>query len=178
MLTIHQTFEQSLLGTEYSVLEQVNTFNELLYEYDLHGLCRRMRYSRHRAARRNTRAYEGRRCATDTSWFIVSFRRVLLGQSRFVAPAVENSLDSLCRAVRGSRNSVRHLVFDGLNRETPKLLHPHRQPAEPLRAGTPPANFSDMDGDLVDAATKPAQGGLNPAADILACVVVERACSI
>ena len=32
MLTIHQTFKQTLLGTENTVLELVNTFNELLHE--------------------------------------------------------------------------------------------------------------------------------------------------
>ncbi len=35
---IRATFKQTLLGTENAVLELVNTFNELLHEYDLHGV--------------------------------------------------------------------------------------------------------------------------------------------
>jgi hypothetical protein len=43
ILTIHQTFEQTLLGTENTVLELVNAFNELPHAQDLHGSRRRTR---------------------------------------------------------------------------------------------------------------------------------------
>ena len=88
-----------------------------------------------------------------------SFR---LGQASFVALTVENSLDLLRRALGSPRNSDHRLVLDGLNRETPKLLYLHRQPAEPLRAGTQRGDRYDLDGDLVDAGTEPAQGKTGP----------------
>ncbi len=45
MLTVHETFKQTLIGTENTVLKLVNTFNELLHETDFHVLCQRKRFS-------------------------------------------------------------------------------------------------------------------------------------
>jgi len=85
-----------------------------------------------------------------------------LDPSHFVVPAVENSLELLRRALRSPRNSNRHLVLNRLNRKTPQPLGPHRQPAELLRTATRPTDVCNLDYDLVDAGTEPAQGKIDP----------------
>ena len=53
MLTVRQTINRTLLGTESAVPKPVNTFNEHLHKYDLHSLFRRKICS-HMGILRNT----------------------------------------------------------------------------------------------------------------------------
>ena len=96
-----------------------------------------------------------------------------LDPSRFVALTVENSLDLLRRALGSPRNSDHHLVLNGPNRETPKPLHSHRQPAKRLRTAARPDDVSNSERDLVDAGIEPTQGKMDAPTNILTHLVVD-----
>ena len=101
----------------------------------------------------------------------------MLGSACLVALSVQNSLDLFRRAVCRSRNGTGQLFLDGVDRKTTQTLHPYRQPAQLLRTGRVSDNIRDLDSDLLDARAEPAQGKVNPVADVFTHLVIEQACS-
>jgi hypothetical protein len=92
-----------------------------------------------------------------------------------VALAVQNSLNLSGRAVCRSRNGTGQLFLDGVDRKTTQTLNPYGQPAQLLRTGRFSDNIRDLDSDLLDARTEPAQGKVNPVADVFTHFVIEQA---